>query len=318
MPRTLLSLGSINADFQVRLAHAPATQETLLAHGLHRLSGGKAANTAYLGALFGHRSVLLGRVGADDLADQALGPLRKAGVLLEGVTHAPGASTAVSMIAVPDSGKKQIILANEANDQWDDMARERVLAAIAEAPAPAVLVLDYEVPAEVVRLAVQAAHAKGLPVVLDPSFPERAEPEVLALVTALTPNVEEAAAMLGRAVESDADTIEAALALRATGAAIGCLKLSDGGCVLACAEGVFKVPATGVSALDATGAGDAFTGTFAIALLEGHGAVEAAVWGTAAANLAVQGFGSQPAYQGREAVVALAAQLRGQVRQLHD
>jgi len=318
MPRTLLSLGSINADFQARLAQAPDSHETLLAEGLQRLSGGKAANTAYLGALFGHRSVLLGRVGADDLADQALGPLRNAGVLLDGVTHAPGASTAVSMIAVPASGKKQIILANAANDAWDDFARERMLAAIAAAPMPALLVLDYEVPAPIVRLAVEAAHARGLPIVVDPSFPGRVELELMSSITALTPNTEEAAALLGGAICSEADAAQAARGLRALGTQIGIVKLADGGCVLACADGLYSVPSTGREAVDATGAGDAFTGTFAIALLEGQPALEAALWGTAAANLAVATFGSQPAYQGREAVMALAQTLRPHVRRLHD
>lgn len=318
MPYTLLSLGSINADFQVRLAQPPGSQETLLADDLHRLSGGKAANTAYIGALFGHHSVLLGRVGADDLAEQALGPLRKAGVALDGVTHATGAGTAVSMIAVPADGKKQIILANEANDAWDDMARERMVRAIVEAPLPALLVLDYEVPADVVRLAVETAHGRGLPVVLDPSFPDRVEPGLLAQVTALTPNTEEAAALLGKKVGNEQGAAEAAQALRSLGPALGVVKLADGGCLLAAAEGVFQVPSPGNPALDATGAGDAFTGTFAIALLEGQPALEAALWGSAAASLAVATFGSQAAYQGREAVLALADQLRPRVRRLHD
>lgn len=318
MPRTLISLGSINADFQVRLDQAPGSQETLLAHGLHRLSGGKAANTAYLGALFGHRSVLVGRVGADDLADQALEPLRKAGVCLNAVTHAPGASTAVSMIAVPGTGKKQIILANEANDRWDAMARERLIDAIGDAGLPALLVLDYEIPAAVVRLAIEAAYEHGLPVVLDPSFPERLEHGLMSKVRALTPNAEEAAALLGMAVGTDQEAARAADALRELGAAIGVVKLPDGGCVLACDDGVFRVPSTGRSAVDATGAGDAFTGTFAIALLEGLGPLEAALWGSAAANLAVATFGSQPAYQGREPVKALAEQLRRAVIRLHE
>ncbi|WP_181122931.1 PfkB family carbohydrate kinase [Pseudomonas japonica] len=318
MPRTLLSLGSINADFQVRLSQAPGSQETLLAEGLQRLSGGKAANTAYLGALFGHRSLLLGRVGADDLADQALGPLRKAGVLLDGVTHATGAGTAVSMIAVPANGKKQIILANEANDAWDEMAQQRVLSAIAEAPSQALLVLDYEVPAHIVRLAVTAAHARAMPVVVDPSFPERLERGLMPQVTALTPNLEEAAALLGHAIHNEADTASAAEALKDLGAQIGVVKMPGGGCLVACAEGVYAVPSSGRPAVDATGAGDAFTGTFAIALLEGQPAVEAALWGSAAANLAVAAFGSQPAYQGREAVMALAQTLRPRIRRLHD
>jgi ribokinase len=69
---TLLSLGSINADFQVRVDE-PLGHRKTLAQGLCRLSGGKASNTAYLAARFGHRSILLSRRGDDAMANQALG-----------------------------------------------------------------------------------------------------------------------------------------------------------------------------------------------------------------------------------------------------
>ncbi|MBD1554655.1 PfkB family carbohydrate kinase [Pseudomonas typographi] len=318
MPSTLLSLGSINADFQVRVAQPPGSQETLLASDFCRLSGGKAANRAYLATLFGHHSVLLGRVGADELADQALGNLRQAGVLLDGVTHAPGHSTAVSMITVPASGKKQIILANNANDAWDGMACDRVRAAIAAAPPQAVLALDHEIPAAVVRMAIEAAQQRSLPVVLDPSFPERLEPGLWPLISAVTPNTEEAAHLLGQPVTDSPSAARAAAAFRQRGVPMACVKLADGGCLLACAEGVYHVPAGGLAARDATGAGDAFTGVFAIALLEGQPASEAALWATAAAHLAVAGYGSQPAYAGREQVLAMAEQLRPQLRRVDD
>lgn len=70
--------------------------------------------------------------------------------------------------------------------------------------------------------------------------------------------------------------------------------------------------------VDTTGAGDAFTGVFAIALLEGRAPREAAAWGVAAANLAVTAYGSQPAYPDREQVASMAQQLLGAVRVLHD
>lgn len=50
----LLSLGSVNADFQVRTDAAPGSAETLAAHDLRRLSGGKAANVALLALRLGH------------------------------------------------------------------------------------------------------------------------------------------------------------------------------------------------------------------------------------------------------------------------
>ncbi len=314
---TLLSLGSINADFQVRVDEPPGRRETLLSHDLCRLSGGKASNTAYLAARFGHRSLLLGRVGDDELAEQALGPLREVGVSVEGVSRAAGQSTGVSMIMVPPDAKKYIVLATNANDCWDEAAADAVCARIENSETPACLVLDYEIPAWVVRRAVEAAAHRCIPVVLDPSFPDRLERDVLPMLHAITPNADEAEALVEKPVDSIEAAAKAARELQRAGTKFVCIKLSDGGCVLACAQETLHIPPGEVEPVDTTGAGDAFTGVFAIALLEGQPPHEAAAWGVAAANLAITVYGSQPAYPDRERVASMAQQLLRAARKLH-
>ena len=118
---TVPSLGSINADFQFRTPRAPGEVETQSVEQLRRFSGGKASNVALFARQLGCAARLPGRVGCDDLAAQALDPLHAAGVELAGVRRARGATTAVSMIAVPPSGKKSIFLAGEAN--WGSTRR---------------------------------------------------------------------------------------------------------------------------------------------------------------------------------------------------
>lgn len=311
---TLLSLGSINADFQVRIDEPPGNSETLLAHDLCRLSGGKASNTAFLAARFGLRSILLGRVGDDALAEQALGPLREAGVDVDAVGHAEGRSTGVSMIMVPPDAKKQIVLATEANDCWDDAAADAMVACIDGCETPACLVLDYEIPGWVVRRAIEAAARKGLQTVLDPSFPDRLERELLCKLHAITPNLPEAEGLVGRSIGSIAEAASAARELQRSGTPNVCIKLADGGCVLASGQELLHVPPGDEVPVDTTGAGDAFTGVFAVALLEGREPREAAAWGVAAANLAVTGYGSQPSYPTREQVERMADGLLGRAR----
>ncbi|HEX4261405.1 MAG TPA: PfkB family carbohydrate kinase [Acetobacteraceae bacterium] len=126
----ILSLGSVNADFQVRTRDAPDLGRTVMATDFVRLSGGKAANRAFLARRLGHPAWLLARVGADDLREQVLGPLRDAGVDLSGVSMADRIATAVSMIAVMPDGKKTIVLAANANDAWDDTPAAAVAARI--------------------------------------------------------------------------------------------------------------------------------------------------------------------------------------------
>ena len=312
----ILSLGSINADFQAQVDAGADDAELRLARCFRRLSGGKAANVAFIARRLGAPAWLIGHVGADDLAAQALGGLQAAGVDLSRVVRLPDAGTAVSMIVTPPGGDKRIILAANANDSWTPAQTSRAAAAIAEAPEGSVLVADYEVPADVVTAAVGAASARGLPVVIDPSPPQRAVDEDLARAAALAPNAEEAGVLAGLEVESLSAAARAARRLAATGAEVVCVKLADGGALLAHDGGLALVPAAQVEVVDKTGAGDAFTGALAVALLEGRAPLDAALLATAAANLAVTAFGSQPSYAPRETTEELAGRLRAGVRPL--
>ncbi len=289
----LLSLGSVNADFQMRLERPVGSSETLAAHDFTRLSGGKAANRATLARRLGHPARLLGRVGDDDLREQALGALRDAGVDLAGVSVAEGRLTAFSVIAVPPTGKEAILLARNANDTWDDDAAQAAADWISAAPNGSVLAVDYEVPASVVRRAAEAARAKGLRLVLDPSWPERAERDVMAGAFAIAPNAGEAEALVGVTVSDPASAAEAARRLAALGPRLAFVKLEDGGCVLAEQGGaIIHIPPTDVPVVDTTGAGDAFTGALAVAVLEGMAPRDAALFAVAASHLAVTAWGS--------------------------
>jgi ribokinase len=146
MPARILSLGSLRADFQVRVSEPQGRSETVAATELRRLSGGKAANVALLARRLGHEALLLGRLGKDELAEQVLGPLREAGVDLSAVCCAQGCGTGVSMIAVPPSGKKNIVAAGEANQDWSPQDIEALCRCIGTADRGSVLVADYEVP----------------------------------------------------------------------------------------------------------------------------------------------------------------------------
>lgn len=228
----VISLGSINADFQMRIDRSLKGIETLPAHDFTRLGGGKAANRAFLARKLGHAATLIGRVGTDELAEQALAGVRAAGIDLAGVTAAEGA-TAVSVIAVPPEGKKAILLAGNANNSWDEPAIATMTRLIAEAPKRSILGVDYEVPAAVVRSAV--AGRAGFPVVIDPSWPDRVEPAVLARARAVTPNAEEAGELTGIKVEDADGAARAAARLAERGVPFVAVKLGSWRMAGACA-----------------------------------------------------------------------------------
>ena len=90
------------------------------------------------------------------------------------------------------------------------------------------------------------------------------------------------------------------------------IKLDGGGCLLLHAGELRQQRAAPAEVVDTTGAGDAFTAAFAVALLEGESAPDAASLAIAASELAVMVYGSQPAYPSRD---RLLQQLRATRRE---
>jgi ribokinase len=312
----LLSLGSINADFQVRIGRLPDTGETLLAGDFVRLAGGKATNVALLAQRLGVPARLFGRTGDDALREQALAPLRDAGLDLAGVSIAAGCATAVAMIAVLPDGKKRIILANNANDAWQDEDVRRVIAAIDEGSPGSAIVADYEVTPAVGKNVVVAAAKRGPLVVIDPSPANRVDRETLKYATVVTPNPVEAEGLTGIKVGSVESAAAAARRLIAGGAGSICVKFADGGCLVADRNGAWAIAPVPVPVSDTTGAGDAFAGALAVRLMEQQPLIEAAAFAAAASHLAVTAYGSQAGYPPRQQIEELQPSLLANAKKL--
>ena len=314
----ILSLGSVNADFQVRVDEQPGSTTTMLSHDFMRLSGGKAANVAFLACKLGASAKLIARVGKDDLQEQALKPLEEAGIDISAVRKVAGASTAVSMIFVPPDGKKYIILAPNANDAWKKEEAEEVKKLIDEAPEASVLVVDYEIPAFIVAQAVEAAHKRGFAIILDPSPAQRADKDLFSKISYIVPDASETEELTGIKPTDKESAVRAAKKLLKLGIKTALVKLEDGGCVAANEETMLHVPPVSVEVVDTTGAGDAFAGALATAILEQRSLKEAACYATAASVAAVTAFGSQPAYPSRERLEEFYNKVTNKCSPIHE
>jgi ribokinase len=305
----ILSVGSVNADFQVRIEEPlPEKAGTVLAGDLLRASGGKAANVSVLARRLGAEARLLGCVGDDDLAEQALAGPRRSGVDVALVRRVPG-PTGLSTILVHPDGDKVIVLALNANDRWSDDAAG-VGEHVGDLPPGSVLVVDLEVPVPVVEAAVQAARRRGITVVLDPAPAERLSDELLAGVDHVTPDHREAGELTGIDASSPEGACRAGRALRDRGAETAYVKLSSGGCAVVSADGQQVVEApSDVEVADTTGAGDAFAGALAWAVMEGRPPVDAATTAVAAASCAVRKYGSQASYPSADELDEMAARV---------
>ena len=83
-------VGSINLDIVATGASLPRPGETVTGATLARHPGGKGANQALAARRLGADVLLVGAVGADDMAEEALKLLQAGSVDLSGVQHVNG------------------------------------------------------------------------------------------------------------------------------------------------------------------------------------------------------------------------------------
>lgn len=185
------------------------------------------------------------------------------------MTVAVGTATGVAMITVPMSGKKQIVLAENANAEWDDAAHASVIEAIGSCTAGGILALDWEVPPAIVKEALEAAAEAGLRIVADPSPAGQVDCSLLRRLAAISPNHSEAGELTGMEIGSADQARKAASRLREFGVGLVCVRLEDGGVVVGEEEEFHLIPPWDVHPIDITGAGDAFAAGLAVGLAKG-------------------------------------------------
>src|SRR5437763_2738425 len=113
MAPILTVVGSINLDLVAKTERLPRPGETLTDATFTQVSGGKGANQAVAAAKLGAQVTMIGCVGNDAFADQAVAGLHVAGVTPAWISKA--APTGVALIVVDDAGENTIVVAPGAN-----------------------------------------------------------------------------------------------------------------------------------------------------------------------------------------------------------
>lgn len=269
----LAVLGSINMDLRVRSPHLPAAGETILGSGFATGQGGKGANQAIAAARAGGRVAMIGAVGDDGFGTALLSALGAAGVDATGVRRLDGPS-GIAVITVDDAAENTIVVAPGANSRLTGLTPEDV----ATIRSSQMLLLQLEVPLDTVTAAARIAAAARVPVLLNPSPAAPLPTSLLAALTVLILNEGEARTL-------GADNLAAVPHVVTTLGPAGARYRGPAG------EQVAGTPPA-VASIDTTGAGDAFTGAFAVAWLAGRDPAAALEWACAAGALATTRLGA--------------------------
>ena len=291
MPRVLV-VGSANVDFTVALARLPRPGETVSEGTLLVARGGKGANQAVAARRLGAEVRLVGCVGDDASGREVRQALAAEGIGVEGLGTTADAATGTALIVVDAEGRNQIAVAPGANRRLSasDVDRRADDFAWTE-----VVVCSLEVPLAAARRALERARERGALTILNPApLPDRGL-DFLALADYVTPNEGEAARLTGLTLTGPHDAGPAAEAIRALGAVHAVLTLGAGGALARGPDGGSHAPGFPVTAVDTTGAGDAFNGALAVALAARRDLATALRFANAAAALACTRRGAQPA-----------------------
>jgi len=293
-------VGSSNTDMVVKTKRIPRVGETVTGGDFVMAAGGKGANQAVAAARLGAAVTFVARVGQDMFGDRAIEGYKEEGINVDYIFRDPENATGVALILVDEQGENLISVASGANHA---LTTEEVEQAAERIQAADVLMLQLEIPLDVVCRAAELAANAGVPVILDPApAPDSPLPtSLLRHVTYITPNETEAQKLTGLAVEDESSARQAAQRLIEQGARNVVVTLGAKG-ALVVGEETFFVPAQRVEALDSTAAGDAFNGGLAVALAQGEALYEAVRQASLVGAVSVTRMGAQPSLPTHEEV----------------
>ena len=283
-------VGSVNADTTLHVSRIPGPGETVTATGSTRSPGGKGANQAGAVVRAGTRGVLVGAVGTDAAGAMLVEELGRRGVGLDQLLRLPDVESGGATVLVDDVGENCIVVTGGANAA---LTPAQVGAGLDALPDVGLVLTQGELSVACVEAAAGWASTHDVRFVHNLAPYRPASAELLARCDPLVVNEHEAAD-LATALGATADGPDALLALLAGHCRSVVITLGGAGAVFASPVGTGHQASRRVEVVDTTGAGDAFVGAMAAALLGEDDLARACAAGVAAGAAAVQHRGAQP------------------------
>ena len=271
--------------------------------------GGEAVNGSVAATKLGAKTAILCRLGNDAAGSMIESELMACGVDTGHVVKSSEYPTPVTTLFVAGDGSRKSIT-NKAHRY--NFHPERYTGLFADTKA-IVLGSLFRAPfddPEVIFQVVNAAHSKGVTVFADTKLPNFTKlglgdlSEVLPLIDYITPNEDEARYYTG---ESDPER-QADIFLDA-GVKHVIIKLGPQGCFFKNREGVIRLPACNIKAVDATGAGDTFLAGFASEIVHGSDLPNALTFANACGAVCTTAVGAGTALHSRADVLKLLKKL---------
>lgn len=288
--KKIVVLGSTNTDMVIAGKKIPAPGETVSGGSFMMNPGGKGANQAVAVARLSAKKgacMFIAKVGDDLFGRETAVRMKKDAIDARLVVDRKNPS-GTALILVDPKGQNVISVALGANGT---LSPKDIAAFRKDIEGAAALLLQLETPIETVLTAAKWAHAKGVPVVLNPAPAAKLPKELYACLDWMTPNETEAELLTGVRVTDAASAAKAVAVLKRRG--VGHVVITMGVKGAYCGDCGKVFPAKKVKAVDCVAAGDTFNGAFVVALAEGRSCAEAIAFAQAASAISVTRPGAQ-------------------------
>ncbi|CAB4758466.1 MAG: ribokinase [Actinobacteria bacterium] len=290
-------VGSAMMDLTAYADVVPEAGQTLVGQLFTTGFGGKGANQAVIAAHCGAEVHFIGKLGRDLFGDSIATNFSAVGINTDYVERSES-PTGVAHIWVDGNGENRIIIIPGANHEIEISKAVTAINSIADL---SIVIAQCEIKQEVTLAAFTAAKARGCTTILNPAPFEALSPQLLAVTDWLIPNETEFKALTGTESSEEKNLVS----FRAGKSSI--VTLGSQGAVLISEVGeLTRVSAPTVKAVDTTGAGDAFVGTFAYGLASGSTAQLAVALGIKVASLSVTRKGAQSSYPSQTEIATLS------------
>ena len=304
----ILVVGSFVMDTISSTEVFPESGQTVLGYQYTTAPGGKGANQAMEAALLGADVTMVGKVGTDAFGDRMIESLQSAGVHTEHVGRLSDVSSGIGNVMITTKNgvlqNNRIIVIPGANMR---ITPEDVAFLKDNIDEYDMVMLQLEIPMEINELVAEYAHAKGVPVMLNPAPIAPLSEELMSHITYLSPNETEAAVLLNCFIreEGQAMTEEAVNgikeAMKKKNLQKLLLTLGDAGAMTVEDQNVvFKPSVPNIKAVDPTAAGDSFVAAFCVAKGYGLDDGEAMAFANMIAAVTVSRMGAQPSLSSLE------------------
>ena len=290
-------VGSAMMDLTAYADVLPEPGQTLAGQLFTTGFGGKGANQAVMAAHCGAQVHFIGKLGTDVFGNAIADNFVKVGINSQFVDQSE-TPTGIAHISVDGNGENRIIIIPGANHEIEIT---RAVDAIDSIRDLSVVVAQCEIKQEVTLASFKAAKARGCITILNPAPFQPLSDELLELTDWLIPNESEFRELHGNLPTND----EILKSFRSGKSSIVTLG-SQGAVYISPDSQLTYVGAPTVAAVDTTGAGDAFVGTFAYSLASGKDPVTAMTLGVKVASLSVMRKGAQSSYPDQAEIATLS------------